>query len=278
MPAILLLPLVSGAVLLAGAAIYTIQNSPGGTLRPGTRTPLQPAPAGPLDFEGLAGGSDTIDPLTETGEVYSYDSTSESQIRDLQNAMAAEAETTCEYCAPCGFLAGKVVNASFPFIPAMDYQHRVSTMMGGGAPLLNFYPEMPRIEEWSIAGSRMDGFNSALCFLIEAKMGYGRYLGDSPISVPGPGGEAINILPILEEAVAVGRMAAVSTQMRNHNTLAQGFPLRPGSQYFWHHVFWFCSNIKLKLYCFSFARISFLTRLRVFHMPVSALPPSIWRT
>lgn len=274
----LLIPLASGAVLLVGAAIYTIQNNPAPVFRPGTRTPLQPAAPMVPEFEGALGGSDTIDPLTETGETYSYDENSASTIRDLQNSMSAAEEATCEYCVPCGFAAGSKVNASFPFLPAMDYQHRVTSMMGGGAPVFQFWPQMPRIEEWSIAGSRMDGFNLALCFLIEAKLGYGRYLGDTAIRLPLPGGETLTSLPVLEEATALSRMAAVTTQMTNHNTLAMGFPLRATEQWFFHHVFWFCSNIKLKLYCYASKTANALTRIRVYHLPVSALPASIWRT
>lgn len=275
---LLLLPLASGAVLLVGAAIYTIQNAPDGTLRPGTRTPVQPAPSRPTEFEGRMGQSDTIDPRTTEGETYAYDHNSEASIQDLQNAMSASQETTCEYCVPCGFAAGSVVNASFPFIPAMDYQHRVSTMMGGGAPVLNFYPQIPRIEEWSVAGARMDGFNLPLCFLIEAKLGYGSYLGNTEVRLPVPGREPMTSLPILRDAVSRARMAAIATQMARHNTLANGFPMRSSETYFFHHVFWFCSNVKLSIFCYSFARANLLNRIRVFHLPVSGLPDSIWRT
>ncbi len=272
-----------GSVLLVGAAVYHLQNTPAGTFRPGTRTPTQPAPALPQEFEGFGNNSDTIDPLTQQLEDSSNLGSAKNNISDLQNAMTAEATDTCENCPICGFLSGSKANAAFPFLPAMDYQHRVSTMMGGGQPLLQFWPNVPRIEEWALAdpasgnGRRnFDGFNQVLCFLIEAKMGYGRYLGNNSVYLPTPTGTPINSLPILDDATSMARMASVARQMQRHNALAMTYPARSFDQ-FRHQVHWFCSNQKLKLFCYGTKIASGLNRIHVHYLPVGLLPASIWR-
>lgn len=272
-----------GSVLLVGAAIYTIQNSPGGTLRPGTRTPVQPAEALPQEFEGAIGDSDALDPLANGMNSTGNLSTANSEINDLKNTMSAEATQTCETCPICGFLTGSKGNASFPFLPAMDYQHRVSTMMGGGQPLLQFWPEIPRIEEWALADAasgngrrNFDGFNMINCFLIEAKLGYGGYLGNNPVRLPTPEGKTMTSLPILDDATSMARIAAVATQMQRHHRVAVGYPIINYSM-IKHHVFWFCSNQKLSIFCYATARANALSRIRVFYLPVGLLPASIWR-
>lgn len=181
--------------------------------------------------------------------------------------MESEAPETCVRCPKCGFLAGSKTNASFPFLPAMDYQHRVSTMMGGGQPLLQFWPEVPRIEEWALADAasgngrrNFDGFNMVNCFLIEAKLGYGRYLGNNSVRLPTPDGKTMTSLPILDDATSMAPVAAVATRMQRHHGVAIRYPIINCSL-MRHHVFWFCSNQKLSIFCYATARANALIRI-----------------
>lgn len=285
MPVPLVMYAAYGSVLLVGAALYTIQNAPGGVPQPGQRARTQPAPSTARDFEGAIDHSDPYDPTARLEDNMGSTATAPDNITDLQNAAAAEATQACEYCAPCGFAAGTKANASYPFRPAMDYQERVVRIVGQGQPPFTAsFGAPPRIEEWGLPDSsvpggtrKFDGFQLPACFLIEAKLGYQDYLTGQVARVPIPGADTdLPTYVIAENATALGRMANVVRQMRAHNRLANRYPIRPG-MWFKHHVLWFCSNVPMKIYCYTTARTQVMRRIHVYYLPVGTLPPSLWR-
>ena len=272
---------VTGTLALMGGAIYTVQNMDRNG-QPVLGDPIRRKAASSFDeFEGALDDSDTVDPLANR-----LDETGQGKIpmnQDLKNALTAAQTQTCTDCPSCGFLRdGKLTTASFPFLPAMDYQNRVVRLVGMGMPPFAVDFVTKRIDEWQMPGDsghrKFDGLATLPCALIEAKLGYSKYLLDNwnvgrDSSLPV---DILATIPEVDTSVenAEKRMGGILKQMQSHDMLAKSYPPRGG--FIWHHVIWGCSNTLLTLFCGGTAALNGLSRIRVFHIPVGMLPPSQW--
>ena len=218
----------------------------------------------PLADPGEQTGTPQAEPPFDAPPINKVDVQTEQQLR--QRSGEDDECQECERCKirPDGEFVLKNYGRNWLMRIAMRYQHHV-------IPWQVHLSDQQQIMEFDITdpntktGKRaMDGFAIAPCFLVEAKLGYSKYL------TGGFGDIEVEIRPQQRARNAMQRVAA---QLSAHSDIAGRYTAYKFSVYD-HSVIWVVSNMLMRLYVGQYiedARIH--DRLSVFTIKA---PPSIF--